>query len=85
MHTFSNIGQKSMGRGNYKMAEKYYKKSLEILEGLNGKDCLEAVAVHKELGSILKYQESYKAAQKEYEKCLAILDNIKGSGSIDRA
>ena len=43
MHTFNNIGQKSFNRGNYQMAEKYYKKSLDILDQLKGKDSFDSV------------------------------------------
>ena len=66
MNTYNNIGSKSIGRGNYQVARKYYQKSLDILNQIKGKDTLQAVELHKELGSINKYQENYKEALKEY-------------------
>ena len=85
MLTFNNIASKNFNRGNYQIAHKYYRKSLDILEQLKGKDHIEAVPIHKELGSIYKYQENYKDAGVEYEKCLTILDGVKGKNSIERA
>ena len=85
MNTFNNIASKSQGRGNYQIARKYYCKSLDILDQIKGKDSLDSVAIHKELGSIFKYQENYQDADKEYQKCLVILEQIKGKDSIERA
>jgi len=43
MQSFNNIGQKSAQRGNYQVAIKYYKKSLEIVEKLKGTNNQESV------------------------------------------
>ena len=38
MNTYNNIASKSLGRGNYQLAKKYYGKSLDILDQLKGLD-----------------------------------------------
>ena len=56
LHTFNSIGSKNYTKGNYPLALQYYHKALAIMTALKGKESLDSVPIHRELGSVYKAQ-----------------------------
>ncbi|KAI9770642.1 MAG: hypothetical protein M1839_003091 [Geoglossum umbratile] len=78
-----NIGINLERQGKYEAAEEMYRRSLEGMEKVLGKDHRDALGTMASLGDALYNQEKYEAAEEMYQRALEGMEKVLGKEHRD--